>query len=149
MYVSRDYRINAPSICYGHNLAKDSFALWLIWYLRRPPVCNYVFINWYCVYWYSLLVLLFDTLIPKFFIMINDYLLCLSVKYYRPIFIAVKCFVHMSTFGNTKYILKSILTSLLLIPHSYRLRIYYPLTSVPWASGGLLLRSWNEGPLGE
>ena len=27
IYVSRDYRINAASICYGHNLAKDSFAL--------------------------------------------------------------------------------------------------------------------------
>ena len=26
-YVSRDYRINAASICYGHNLVKDSFAL--------------------------------------------------------------------------------------------------------------------------
>ena len=53
--------------------------------------------------------------------MMNDYLLYLSVNYYRPIVIAVKCFVHMPTFGNTKYIFKSILASLLLIPHSYRL----------------------------
>ena len=69
------------------------------------------------------MILSFDTLILRFFVMMNDYLLYLSVKYYRPIFIAVKCFVLMSTFGNTKYILKSILTSLLLIPHSYRLYI--------------------------
>ena len=52
-YVSRDYRINAASICYGHNLAKDSFALF-DWY--------YLFVN----FWYAIMYLLIDTVFIKF-----------------------------------------------------------------------------------
>ena len=67
---------------------------------------------------------------------------CLSVNHYRPIVISgLNALFICLSFGNTKYISRSILASLLLIPHLYRLYIHDLISTINRSKG---LR-WTDG----